>query len=55
MEDEMGRACSEHGDMRNVYTISAGKSEGKKLAWRWMVREHSVTCVLECTFGAIYL
>jgi hypothetical protein len=27
MEDETGRACSKHGNMRNVYIILAGKSE----------------------------
>jgi hypothetical protein len=55
MEDERGRACSKHGDMRNVYTILAGKSEGEKLTCRWMVRGHFVTCALECTLGAKYL
>jgi hypothetical protein len=29
-EDEMGRACSTHGDKRNVYRILVGKSEGKR-------------------------
>jgi hypothetical protein len=28
-EDKMGRVCSEHGEMRNRYTIFAGKPEGK--------------------------
>jgi hypothetical protein len=26
----MGRVCSEHGEMRNKYTIFAGKPEGKR-------------------------
>jgi hypothetical protein len=28
-EDEMGRACSVHGDMRNTYKVLVGKLEGK--------------------------
>jgi hypothetical protein len=29
-EDEMGRACSTHGEKRNAYGILVGKSEGKR-------------------------
>jgi hypothetical protein len=29
-EDEMGGACSEHGEMRNAYKILVGKPGGKK-------------------------
>jgi hypothetical protein len=29
-EDEMGRSCSAHGGMRNVYTILVGRPEGKR-------------------------
>jgi hypothetical protein len=28
-EDEMGRACSVHGEMRNAYKIFTGKPEVK--------------------------
>jgi hypothetical protein len=28
-EDEMDRACSTNGEMRNAYTILVGKPEGK--------------------------
>jgi hypothetical protein len=29
-EDEMGRACSTHGEKRNAYRILVGKPEGKR-------------------------
>jgi hypothetical protein len=29
-EDEMGKACSTHGEKRNAYRGLVGKSEGKK-------------------------
>jgi hypothetical protein len=29
-EDEMGRACSSHGDKRNEHRILVGKLEGKR-------------------------
>jgi hypothetical protein len=30
-EDEMGTACSTHGEKRNVYRVLVGKLEGKRL------------------------
>jgi hypothetical protein len=29
-EDEMGRACSTHGEKMNTYRILMGRSEGKR-------------------------
>jgi hypothetical protein len=29
-EDEMGRACSTHGEKRNTYRILVGKPKGKR-------------------------
>jgi hypothetical protein len=29
-EDEMGEACSAHGEMRNSYNILVGKPDGKR-------------------------
>jgi hypothetical protein len=29
-EDEMGGACSNHGEKRNAYRILVGKPEGKR-------------------------
>jgi hypothetical protein len=28
-DDEMGRACKRHGEKRNAYRVSVGKTEGK--------------------------
>jgi hypothetical protein len=33
-EDEMGRACSTNGGVRNAYRILVGKAEGKRLLGR---------------------
>jgi hypothetical protein len=33
-EDEMGRACSTHGDMLDAYRMLVGKPDGRKPLWR---------------------
>jgi hypothetical protein len=33
-ENEMGRACSTHGEKRNAYRVLVGKSEGNRLLGR---------------------
>jgi hypothetical protein len=43
IEDEMGRACSTYGEMRNAYKILVGKPYGKRSLGRprhrWVLRK----------------
>jgi hypothetical protein len=42
-EDEMGRACSAHGDKTNVYKISVRNAEGKRqLGTRTLISEDNI-------------
>jgi hypothetical protein len=41
-DDEMGRACSTHGDNMNAYRILVGKPKGKRLLERLIVGGRTV-------------
>jgi hypothetical protein len=56
-EDDIGRACSTHGEMRNVYKILVRNPEVKRLLrrsrcrWEYKIRIDLGTCRLDA-FGS---